>query len=170
MRFFRLFLYVLVLTGLSAGTAHAATPGFFPLADSSQSPMLNSAYQSGNLGQYVNTLFKISLSVGAILAVMRIAYAGYLYMGSDMWGNKQKAKEVLGDVTLGILLLLSIYLILGQINPQLLNLNILNSVQQSQAAPASSAAQAPVSTYGGIPAATQNVNGVPVDQMGNPIN
>ena len=53
-------------------------------------------------------------------------------MGTDMWGNKQKAREVLGDVTLGILLLLSIFLILNQINPQLLDLSVLNNKNANQ--------------------------------------
>jgi hypothetical protein len=121
-----------------ANVVHADN-GFVPLADSSQSPMLDAVYKSSSLADYINVLFKVSLSVGAILAVMRIAYAGYLYMGNDMWGSKQKAKEVLGDVTLGILLLLSIFLILNQINPQLLNLDVLNNnnIQQAQSTPTS---------------------------------
>ncbi len=138
MRTLRIAFYTFASSLLYAGIAHAQA-GFVPLADSSQSPMLQAAYgTSGSLGAYVNTLFKIALSVGAILAVMRIAYAGYLYMGTDMWGNKQHAKEVLGDVTLGLLLLLSIFLILRQINPQLLNLSVLQSVNQAQSAPTSS--------------------------------
>ena len=139
-------------TVLLAATIVHADNGFVPLADNSQSPMLTAVYNSKGLGDYINVLFKVSLSVGAILAVVRIAYAGYLYMGTDMWGNKQKAREVLGDVTLGILLLLSIFLILRQINPQLLNLDVLNknNIQQAQPAPASgSAASSPL--LNGVP-------------------
>ena len=40
------------------------------------------------------------------MAVLRIAYGGYIYMGSaDMWGNKQQAKETIGDAIIGLLLL-----------------------------------------------------------------
>lgn len=132
----RIFFLTFALSFITAGIAYAQN-GFVPLADNSQSPMLTQVYKSEGLGKYVSTLFTISLSVGAILAVMRIAYAGYLYMGSDMWGKKQQAREILGDVTLGLLLLLSIVLILKQINPQLLNLDVLNknNVQQAQPAP-----------------------------------
>ena len=119
-------------TVLLATTIVHDTGGFVPLANSDQSPMLQEVYKSTGLGEYINVLFKVSLSVGAILAVVRIAYAGYLYMGTDMWGNKQKAREVLGDVTLGILLLLSIFLILNQINPQLLDLSVLNNKNANQ--------------------------------------
>lgn len=122
----RTFIIVCSAAFFAAAVAHAEN-GFVPLASSEQSPMLQAVYSSTSLGQYVNILFKVALSAGAILAVIKIAYAGYLYMGSDLWGNKQKAKEILGDVTLGLLLLLSIFLILNQINPQLLNLDVLGS-------------------------------------------
>ncbi len=101
---------------------------FVPLTDSSQSPMLSNIYNSNDLAGYINALFTTALSVGAILAVLRIGYAGYLYMGTDLWSKKGEAREILGDVTLGLLLLLSIFLILKQINPQLLNLDVLQNV------------------------------------------
>ena len=93
--------------------------------------MLQSIYSSGDLGGYINTMFKVALSVGAILAVLRIAYAGYLYMGTDLWSTKGKAKEILGNVVLGLLLLLSIYLILYQINPDILRLDILRNIPKA---------------------------------------
>jgi len=92
--------------------------------------MLQNVYNTGNLAEYINTLFTTALSIGAILAVLRIAYAGYQYMTTDAWGSKQHAKEILGDVTLGLLLLLSIFLILKQINPELLDLSVLTRVNQ----------------------------------------
>lgn len=102
---------------------------FVPLSDANQSPMLSSLYSSGDLAGYVNKLFAISISLGAIIAVLRIAYAGYTYMMSDMWTSKSKAKEILGEVVLGLILLLGVYLILYQINPCILDLNILNRVK-----------------------------------------
>ncbi len=46
-----------------------------------------------------------------------------------MWGNKSRAKEIFRDAIIGLLLLLAIYLILRQIDPCLLDLNILRSLQ-----------------------------------------
>lgn len=67
------------------------------------------------------------------MAVLRIAYGGYLYMGSaDMWGNKQQAKETIGDAIIGLLLLFAVYLILNQINPNLLNLNVKSDITPIQ--------------------------------------
>ncbi len=83
---------------------------------------------SGGLPGFLNAVFNIVLSVGAMLAVLQLVRAGYMYMGSDMWSSKGKAKEIIGNAVFGILLLLSIYLILRQINPDILNLNILRNV------------------------------------------
>ncbi len=69
-------------------------PGFVPLSNANQSPMLTSAYSSPDLSTYFNAIFKIALSAGAILAVLRIGYAGFLYMGSDMWANKNHERLV----------------------------------------------------------------------------
>jgi hypothetical protein len=88
----------------------------------------------GTFAGFINAAFTLALSAGAILAVLRLAYAGWLYMGAaDMWGSKQKAKEVIMDAILGLLLLIAIYIILNQINPNLLNLNVFQSLQNSSA-------------------------------------
>ena len=98
-----------------------------------QHPAVQTAFSSGSLPDYINNVFTIILSVGAIMAVLRIAYGGYLYMGSaDMWGNKQQAKETIGDAIIGLLLLFAVYLILNQINPNLLNLNVKSDITPIQ--------------------------------------
>lgn len=115
------------------GKLFQAQAGFVPLADlGSQSGKLSDLYQSGNLADYVNKIFIFAISIGAILAVVRFMYAGYLYMGSsDMWSNKKKATTVFGDVVFGLLLLLAVWLILHQINPDLLKLTVLQDVSAS---------------------------------------
>lgn len=101
--------------------------GFASLADiGNQSSKLGSLYNSTDLSAFMNGLFKFAIAIGAIGAVFRLAYAGYLYMGSDMWSNKGQAKEIIGDVVLGLLLLLSVWLILYQINPKILSLDALS--------------------------------------------
>ena len=105
-----------------------AQGGFVPLTkDASFDKIFKTTSGSGtNLTDFVNGAFRAALSLGAILAVLRIAWAGYQYMTSDAWGEKSHAKEILGDVVIGMLLLLSIWLILTQINPQLLKLEPFN--------------------------------------------
>jgi len=119
-------------------TPQAASNGFVPLACYSNSSQFTSIFSSNSLSGYINAVFKTALAIGGILAVMRIAYAGYMYMGSaDMWGNKQHAREILGDAIIGLLLLFAIYLILNQINPNLLNLNVLQDITPVSQTPAS---------------------------------
>ncbi|OHB18829.1 MAG: hypothetical protein A2854_03140 [Parcubacteria group bacterium RIFCSPHIGHO2_01_FULL_56_18] len=77
-----------------------------------------------------NAVFFFAIAVGAILAVLRLGYAGIIYMTTDLWHSKQNAKEIISQAVLGILLLLAVYLILFQINPDILNLDILRSTQQ----------------------------------------
>jgi hypothetical protein len=99
---------------------------FVPLADSTNVPIINDLYgASGGLAGFIKTLFTVAISIGAIAAVLRLAYAGYLYMVSDMWTSKEHAREVIRNTFLGLLLLLSIWLILNQINPDILSLKII---------------------------------------------
>lgn len=114
---------------LFGAIAHAQGT-FVPLSDANFQEIFNTgSSRGGDIATFINGAFKAALSIGAILAVLRIAYAGYLYMGTDMWHTKSHAKEILGDVVLGLLLLLGIYLILWQINPDLLRLDILRNIQ-----------------------------------------
>lgn len=117
-----------------------STPGFKALTKDANFDKMFSMTgakipQTTDLGTFINTAFKMAISIGAILAVLRIAYAGYQYMSSDAWGEKSHAKEILADVTIGILLLLSIYLILNQINPQILKLQIQGLTPPTTTAP-----------------------------------
>lgn len=149
---------------------------FVPLVPPTQSSKLADLYGSSDLSSFVNGLFKFAIAIGAIGAVLRIAYAGYLYMGSDLWSNKGKAKEVIGDVTLGLLLLLSIYLILYQINPNILKLNALKNIQPVQTtAPARGGSgqfttqPAQNSFFGGTGGSYDpSLNGAGVSGSGNP--
>lgn len=72
-----------------------------------------------------NGLFFAAIAIGAILAVLRLGYAGIMYMTSDVWGKKSHAKEIIQNAVLGVLLLLAVWLILFQINPDILSLKIL---------------------------------------------
>ncbi len=103
---------------------------FVSLANYGSGNKISQAFGSSSLSGYLNALFTLAISFGAIAAVLRLAYAGYMYMGAaDMWGNKQKAREIMGNAIVGLLLLLSVWLILHQIDPRILQLNFLNNIQ-----------------------------------------
>ncbi|MDO8522179.1 MAG: pilin [bacterium] len=100
---------------------------FVPLAGTGydKSPKLKALFSNDqNLVTYLNTLFTMAITVGAIIAVLRLLFAGYMYMASDVFTSKEKAKEIFREVFLGLFLLLSIFIILKQINPNLLNLDV----------------------------------------------
>jgi hypothetical protein len=105
------------------------TVQFQPLTQGTNAGTLSGFFTSTDLAGFFNAAFTMALSAGAILAVLRLAYAGWLYMSSDAFGQKSHAKEVIQDAILGLLLLIGIWIILDQINPCLLNLNILQSIK-----------------------------------------
>ncbi len=125
---------------INAGTAGLLFQGtFVPLTSgtgangqSLAGPLSDFLKPSGSLAGFFQAAFNLALSLGAILAVLRLAYAGWLYMSSDAFGTKSHAKEVIQDAIIGLLLLIGIYIILYQINPNLLNLNILQDIQGQQ--------------------------------------
>ena len=121
----------IIITTLFAGIALAPLCAlaqvFVPLAATPNNSAFGNLYTNttpGDLSTYLNIVFRIALSLGAMAAVLRLVYAGYMYMGEGMWSSKAKAKGIIGEVVLGLFLLLAVYLILRQINPNILNLKI----------------------------------------------
>lgn len=108
-------------------TAWATT--FVPLTnDLGGSQMLVTAFQSGSIAGFLQQAFKAAIVIGAMLAVARIAYGGFLYMTKDSFSVKINAKEVITNALIGLVLLVSIVLILEQINPNLLNLDFAGNI------------------------------------------
>lgn len=101
-------------------------------ADSSQTyvPLIGIPGVSTNssLPDYINNIYKITIGVGAIFAVVRIALAGVKYSMSGVVTDKASAKADIKGVLLGLAILLLPALVLGTINPQLLNLDVLKNV------------------------------------------
>lgn len=71
------------------------------------------------LGAYINALYALSISIAALLAVIKIIIAGVKWMLSDVVSSKQQAKSDIQGALLGLLIVISAVLVLGQINPQL---------------------------------------------------
>ncbi len=86
---------------------------------------------SASLPDMLNAIFQIALGIGGILAMMRISWAGWKYMGSgfDNWGSKTDAKKIFQDAIMGLLLLMAIWLILYQINPDILKLDLVQDLK-----------------------------------------
>lgn len=71
------------------------------------------------LAEYVNILYVMSISIAALLAVIKIIIAGVKYMMSDVVTNKGDALSDIRGSLLGLLLIISSFLILSEINPTL---------------------------------------------------
>lgn len=102
-------------------------PPFKPITEglSSGPPLLNAAISAGNLSDFLVRVFAIAIAVGAILAVLRIAYGGFVYMTTDAVGQKQTARVIIQNAVLGLILLLAVVVILERINPDLLSMRFI---------------------------------------------
>ena len=91
-------------------------------------------FGNGSLPDMLQAMFYMAISIGAILAVIQIARAGYLYVTGDMVPqNKTKAKVVLQDAILGLILLLAVWVILNTINPDILKLDFTRNLPKGGA-------------------------------------
>lgn len=72
-----------------------------------------------DINTYINILYALSISIAALLAVIKIIIAGVKYMLSDIVTSKQEAKSDIQGALLGLLIVISAVLILNVINPQL---------------------------------------------------
>lgn len=137
--------FILGNTGVIPQRAYADNPNygsygdtnttqFVPLANYNNSQKFQKAINSNSLPNYLNAVFEILLSIGALIAVIRLIWAGYLYMGSaDMWSTKEQAKQMFRDTILGLLILFGVYLVLYQIDPNLLNIDLITTLKTAAA-------------------------------------
>lgn len=75
---------------------------------------------SQQIGDYINSMFKIFLGLCAALAVIMIIIYGVTWMGTDSVFGKTEAKSKIGGAIGGLLLALGAWVILNTINPDLL--------------------------------------------------
>ena len=76
-----------------------------------------------DLGNYINTLFKLAVSILGVMAIIMIIVAGVQYMTVESIYGKSDAKQKIISAVSGLILALGIYTILWTINPQLLEVN-----------------------------------------------
>lgn len=74
--------------------------------------------------EYIQTLFRLAISLALVLAVLVIVYGGFLYMTTDAISQKKEGKEIIKRSLWGVVLILACVLILQIINPNVLNLNV----------------------------------------------
>jgi len=97
-------------------------------------PGLTTAGTAVNPTTYIQGLYAFAISIGVVIAVLSGVYAGIEYMLSESsFTTKEKAIKRIQNVGWGALLLLSSYLLLEIINPQLVQWNLsLGTINNSQ--------------------------------------
>lgn len=112
---------------LKAAQANATTTGYVrpatPFKFETQLPFLKGKQAPDSPAAFVNYLFIVGLSLGALLAFFMIVLGGVQYaMAGANPGWQKEATDKIRDALLGLLLLLASYLILKTVNPDLINL------------------------------------------------
>ncbi len=79
---------------------------------------------TSNVGTFFNVAVYSLIGLAALAAVIRIVYGGFLYLGSETFSLKEQGKEAIQNAIWGLIMVLSVYIILNTINPNLLNLNL----------------------------------------------
>ena len=77
-----------------------------------------------DVGSYLNALFLLSISIAALLAVIKLVIAGAKYMLSDVVSNKQSAVADIKGALFGLLIIAAAILILTTINPRIAEFEI----------------------------------------------
>ncbi len=116
---------------------------------------------------YINALYRIAISVAAILVVLRMIWSGVKLMFSESVSGRKNAREDFQNALLGLVIILGAVTILQTINPRLNDTAILSRLQSSPAgemaapnnarspayqhgAPETMTSCAPVSPSGGV--------------------
>lgn len=72
----------------------------------------------------IKNIYGVSIAIAAVLAVAMIIYAGLKYSTEEAFTGKSDAKETWQNAIIGLLLLLSAWVILRTINVDLVNVNL----------------------------------------------
>jgi len=76
-------------------------------------------------GAYVSGAFKLAIGLATVLAVVQLSIAGFKYMTTEAFTGKSDAKKTIEDAFFGLILLLSAYLLLRTINPDLVSQDLI---------------------------------------------
>jgi len=128
------------LLSAAVGFAVIAIPHFALAVDYQPLTAIPGIDQSGGSGlaDYINALFLLSIAVGGLLAVLKIAIGGFQYMTSgDNASSRESARKGIFGALLGLGILLSAVIILTTINKDLVNLNILRNASGTKSGPPS---------------------------------
>jgi hypothetical protein len=80
--------------------------------------------QSATFNSYANGAIRLGIIIAALLAVVMLVIAGIMYMSAGgSTGRVEKAKDLIWNAIIGLIIAVSYYLILYAINPEMLKLD-----------------------------------------------
>lgn len=133
MKYLPLLTLVILLTPT---IAFGATEQYQPLVGI---PGVTDTGDALSFDKLVNALYALSISIAALLAVIKIVIAGIKWMTTDIISSKGAAKKDIQGALLGLLVVLAAVLIITVINPDILK----NNLNLSKSGPVSKAAVVP---------------------------
>ena len=74
-----------------------------------------------DFGTYLSQMFTLSLQLATVLAVVMISYGGFKYLTTESFTGTSDAKKIITNAVIGLVLLLTSWLLLYTINPDLVN-------------------------------------------------
>lgn len=77
-----------------------------------------------DLNAYINALYRLSISLAALLAVIKIVAAGAKYMLTDIVPAKEDAKKDIQGALIGLLIVIGAIIILNTVNTDLTKLDL----------------------------------------------
>lgn len=88
-----------------------------------KNPMVNIPGYSttGDFNDFVNLVYGLSISVAALLAVVKIVIAGVKWMLSDVVTSKSEAKKDIQSALFGLIVIITAVLVISLINPEIVN-------------------------------------------------
>lgn len=88
-------------------------------------PGINSLIGSPSLPSFVNNLYRLCIGAAALFAFVEIVWAGYLFMtSSDSISKNTKARQKIMNAVIGLVLVLSPYIVFSIIDPKILDLSL----------------------------------------------
>jgi len=102
---------------------------------------------SFTLSIYLNTIYLVIISLAGLFAVIKIALGGFQYMLTDIVTSKDNAKKDILGAVLGLIIILSTFIVLNTIYGGLTSFNFLGSQTQTNGG----GGQQPPPTPGAVP-------------------
>lgn len=121
----------LIFPVLSLGAANTNKPLFEYKLLEGIPGLLNKGDIAPDFNEYIGYIYKFLIWIAGICALFMITLGGYMYITSA--GNTAtlgKAKSIIFDALIGLVLVFTTYLIFNTINPSLLNLPGISSIRK----------------------------------------